>query len=505
MFKKLRNNIGAVILITILGLILLGATYVNLGPTSLIDGDIGVTAGHSYYIGGELAVHTQNTDTGTTSTTFQIDSGNLGPKIKNNSGTLEVRNEADDAYADLRALSYYGDGSNLTDVGSATATGLTIDAKEENTGSIVKGQPVYNSGSAGVAISLIGLADCDDPAKYHCIGIAAEAISKNGNGTVRVGGVLTGVDSDGVTAINPNGETWVASDILYLDDTAGGLTNVKPTVGHVVEVGHSLFGSSNTDAILVHLSRPRDGIRVATGEDIELRLGDSAGVNKIIIKDYANNPVGSWDSDGNIDGTSLTLDTALAAIEGGTGKATITENSFLKGGAGNTYIERTYAEVKDDLGIDLSLYYLKTEMDSFSELQAIISDKTLINEEDAIILDNDLVFEGFTADEFETTFTITDPTADRTIVVPDSDQTIGTATSIQDNLILKADLAEEDWGDVNITAGNVAEVQDLTIANEAQGDILYFNGTNWIRLAKGTAGQVLTMNVGATAPEWQTP
>jgi hypothetical protein len=40
--------------------------------------------------------------------------------------------------------------------------------------------------------------------------------------------------------------------------------------------------------------------------------------------------------------------------------------------------------------IDLTLYYLKTEMDSFSELQAIISDKTLINEEDAITLDNDL-------------------------------------------------------------------------------------------------------------------
>jgi len=50
MFKKLRNNIGAVILIAILGLVLMGATYVNLGPTSLIDGDVGVTAGHGYYI-----------------------------------------------------------------------------------------------------------------------------------------------------------------------------------------------------------------------------------------------------------------------------------------------------------------------------------------------------------------------------------------------------------------------------------------------------------------------
>jgi len=50
MFRKLRNNIGTVILIAILGLVLMGATYVNLGPTSLIDGDVGVTAGHGYYI-----------------------------------------------------------------------------------------------------------------------------------------------------------------------------------------------------------------------------------------------------------------------------------------------------------------------------------------------------------------------------------------------------------------------------------------------------------------------
>jgi len=54
MLKKLRDNIGAVVFIAILGLLLMGATYVNLGPTSLIDGDVGVTAGHGYYIGDTL-------------------------------------------------------------------------------------------------------------------------------------------------------------------------------------------------------------------------------------------------------------------------------------------------------------------------------------------------------------------------------------------------------------------------------------------------------------------
>ena len=35
-----------------------------------------------------------------------------------------------------------------------------------------------------------------------------------------------------------------------------------------------------------------------------------------------------------------------------------------------------------------------------------------------------------------------------------------------------------------------------------QGDILYRDGSGLQRLAKGTASQVLTMNTGATAPEW---
>lgn len=41
-------------------------------------------------------------------------------------------------------------------------------------------------------------------------------------------------------------------------------------------------------------------------------------------------------------------------------------------------------------------------------------------------------------------------------------------------------------------------------ASPVSGDILYYNGTSWTRIAKGTAGQRLAMNSGATAPEWVT-
>ena len=45
----------------------------------------------------------------------------------------------------------------------------------------------------------------------------------------------------------------------------------------------------------------------------------------------------------------------------------------------------------------------------------------------------------------------------------------------------------------------------ISLTSQAAGDVAYYNGTEWIRLAKGTAGQQLAINSGATAPEWTTP
>lgn len=53
-----------------------------------------------------------------------------------------------------------------------------------------------------------------------------------------------------------------------------------------------------------------------------------------------------------------------------------------------------------------------------------------------------------------------------------------------------------------LPAWSTATIPDTAVA----GDVLYASATNvWSSLAKGTAAQVLTMNAGATAPEWATP
>ena len=51
-------------------------------------------------------------------------------------------------------------------------------------------------------------------------------------------------------------------------------------------------------------------------------------------------------------------------------------------------------------------------------------------------------------------------------------------------------------GDATITNAGAIAVSDLTVSGETAQDLLYYNGSNWVRLAKGTDGQVLKTDSG---------
>ena len=42
----------------------------------------------------------------------------------------------------------------------------------------------------------------------------------------------------------------------------------------------------------------------------------------------------------------------------------------------------------------------------------------------------------------------------------------------------------------------------IQLDSQANSDIIYFDGTDWVRLAKGDDGDILTVNEDATAPQW---
>jgi len=93
----------------------------------------------------------------------------------------------------------------------------------------------------------------------------------------------------------------------------------------------------------------------------------------------------------------------------------------------------------------------------------------------AVFNDGSVVFEGATADAFETTLAITDPTADRTITFPDSTGTVALTSGVINNSLLTT-----------------------------TGDTIYASSANTpARLAVGSTGQVLTVAGGI--PTWATP
>lgn len=57
-----------------------------------------------------------------------------------------------------------------------------------------------------------------------------------------------------------------------------------------------------------------------------------------------------------------------------------------------------------------------------------------------------------------------------------------------------------DYGNINGQGTITPLPSDLDISGQAQGDILYFDGSNWVRLAKGTSGEYL--KIGASIPSW---
>ena len=121
-----------------------------------------------------------------------------------------------------------------------------------------------------------------------------------------------------------------------------------------------------------------------------------------------------------------------------------------------------------------------------------------------------IVFEGSTADSFETTLAVTDPTADRTITLPDVTGTVlttGNLTSITNLGILTGDIVFEgstdDANETTLSPGNPGS--DITISLPTQaGTIVVSNTTdgNDVQLdslglntaASGTAGELRATN-----------
>jgi len=113
---------------------------------SLVYADISALAGTTsttFAVGNDSRFHTRNADTGTTNATFAVDSGGTGTLLKNNAGALQLRNLADNAFADIEVNNLLVRGTTTT-INSET---LTVD---DNivvlNNNVTSGTPTENGG-----------------------------------------------------------------------------------------------------------------------------------------------------------------------------------------------------------------------------------------------------------------------------------------------------------------------------------------------------------------------
>jgi hypothetical protein len=107
-----------------------------------------------------------------------------------------------------------------------------------------------------------------------------------------------------------------------------------------------------------------------------------------------------------------------------------------------------------------------------------------------------LVFEGATANAFETTFAITDPTADRTITFPDSSFTVPTAGGLFSSYAILEDQKTQNTGGGTFTSG-AWQTRDLQ--TEVYDGIGLSIATNAFTLPAGTyliSWEAPSFNVG---------
>ena len=99
------------------------------------------------------------------------------------------------------------------------------------------------------------------------------------------------------------------------------------------------------------------------------------------------------------------------------------------------------------------------ELSGFPRIRSTRGDKFFIF--DAIpTFNSSIIFEGSSADDFETTISVTNPTADRTITIPDATGTLvltGASNSVTSAMIVNGTISTDDIADDQISEAKIAD------------------------------------------------
>ncbi len=239
---------------------------------------IEAATGENIITSGENATdHTQNTDTGTTSQTFQTDSGNSGPKLKNNTGTLEVRNSADNAYSNFKVQDLDAEGSLYSGSGNVQLT--------DTTGKIQALSSTYFASLSGSNLTALNASNLSTGT------VPSAQISGSYTGITGLGTITTGTWNGTAISATKGGTgltTISEGKILYASatDTIGPLS-----LDTTLEIVAGTMGVIENNILLSLLGGTLTSTQLPTGGAWTLSSNLNIDANTLVV-DQANNRIG---------------------------------------------------------------------------------------------------------------------------------------------------------------------------------------------------------------------
>ena len=312
-------------------------------------------------------------------------------------------------------------------------------------------------------------------------------------GTLASGAFTVGSDGNGADVIfysGTNGDnfTWDASEEQLIITGTNGTTALNVADGNVAIADDlAVDGTSNLDDTDIDGTLAVDGTTISLDATTSLNIDNSNTSNGVTIATATSGvpiSIGHGTSETTVN-DNLTVTGNLTV----SGTTTTVSSSTLTIGDSLIKLGQAYTGSAYDQGI---IFTRGDGSNSNTANRAMLWDESA----DVFVFANTNTEAGTTSGNV----TLNDYANVRLGALTADDASTFT-TSIKTPLIEYTDgddaMTIADGGKVTFAAG-------FAVGSDAAGDMLYHNGTSYVRLAKGTADQVLTMNDGATAPGWET-
>jgi len=286
------------------------------------------------------------------------------------------------------------------------------------------------------------------------------------------GGALTALTDLDMTSGDKTILDTIGSNTLTIG--ASGTTVTIP--GNLTVTGTTTTVSSTNTVIADKLITLNDGGSASSGTGVGIEVEEDSSATGY-LKTAADRA--GWEIKAPSTAGILTIDPSANS------------NTIAFGGSGKTFTISETATIDQDLATTANVTHANLTATGNVALGNAASDTVTIT--GTIQGASPLVFEGGTANGYETTLAITDPTADRTWTLPDATDTfvgLATADTLSNKTLASPVVTTGDINTPDIDGGTVDAITSLTVANNVDVGSYTVRASGF--LADGlTSGQVV--------------